>query len=548
MARSYTKYIQVLGGGCNDYTTSELIADDEMQTSSRNIRTDANGSRLRNGYTTLLGTALTGSLSGIRAIGAYLRNVVANDRLVFIYNKKLYKIDPLTETSPTEIVQAVITSDTNIKFLTMWDNLFILNGVDKPIRVANTTVTQDFTPPDDLTAATFLPEFGEIVDNSMWVAGVPSKPNVLYVSRASTAANPEYLYDFSGAFSGYGDAIATPFPSKITAIRKIPSGIFVFCEDSVHYTPGFQDFSGSLALPFSTVNGASGCVSDKACVSVINDIYYYTPQKEIRSIQRSQSNALNIGTLPISLKIQRFLQNNISNTITDIFGVYNDTISLYKLYFTLSGQTKNSMCVVGDTNKIDNQGAPAWGFDDNMSFRCGFLYKGQMYLGSHTIGQIYKDEIGLADDDSVNIHGKLVSKEYMPRGVAEYNKFIGVRIIGECTNSTVGSTTIYIDNNSAVTGRISNNNWVVTNPTEIGAVGDESIGDFVIGDGTESDSDGITIDQKFEFIKYIPFRKSGRKIRIETETDGINNDLIIKAYELIYMPRTGRFRPIAEKQ
>lgn len=211
MTRLYTVSIPDFGQGVNDHDPVDKIAYNECLNASRNTRSDGMSFKQRNGYVKAF-DALTGSTNGIRAIGAYTRINAANDRLIWVYNNKIYKALPGTDTAGTEIVQSFLTSSTNIDIVSFRDWMFVLNGVDKPLRVADTTVTQDFVPPSSLTANTFLPAFGKVFQNSLWVSGVPSSPNVVYVSRASTTANPEYSYDFSGSLNGLGDAAEIILP------------------------------------------------------------------------------------------------------------------------------------------------------------------------------------------------------------------------------------------------------------------------------------------------------------------------------------------------
>lgn len=544
MSRTTTIRVDNLGGGVNDFDSPDQIGPSECQNNSRNTRSDANGFRTRLGYTTFADT-LVGATDGVRALGAYIRNSASNDRLISVYNNKIYKIDPDTESTWTEIAQAFLTSDTNIDIVSFRDWMFIFNGVDKPLRVANTTVTQDFVAPASLTTNTFLPAFGEVYQNSLWVSGVPSSPNAVYVSRASTGANPEYVYDFSGSLTSFGDAQELLFPSRVTAIRKLSTAIVVFTVDGAFYVPGLTEIGSTVTYTVQPIGGAGGCIGQKACTVVENDIYYVTPQKEIKSIKRGFSDTLSMITTPLSVKVTKFLKNETSDNLTDTFSYYDQIDKYYKVYFRPAGQTQNGIRLVGDINNIDpNTGAPSWDIDDSVPFQCGVFYKGQSYIGSIVLGQVYQDEDGLADDDDANIVALRDTKNFTTGSAMDYAKWVEARVFLEATIATEITAKVYVDGNIVKTELLNQEDIPGAETVELGGIATETIGDFVVG---SDEVEGIDASTKIEFVKRLRFRQRGRKIKLSFSSDGINNDYIVRAIEFDFI-RTGRnVTPLIER-
>lgn len=541
MSRVYSVTVQEQGGGCNGFSSNDMLGVDECTLLSRNIRSNANYYKQRRGYTTFADTLTSGT--SISAIGAYTRNSATNDRLITVYNNKIYKIDPATETSWTEIAQAFLTSGANVDIVSFRDWMFIFNGVDKPLRVSNTTVTQDITAPASVSTANFLPAFGEVYSNSLFVAGVPTAPNVVFVSKASTAANPEYIYDFSGSLTSFGDAQELKFPSRVTGIRKMDAAMVIFTIDGAFYIPGLTTFGSTVAFDVQPISGTGGCIAQKACTVVENDIYYITRNKEIKSIRRAQSGDVSVITSPLSVKIQPFLDTAISSNIDETFSFYDQNKKEYYAFFRSAGAAQNDTRIVGVINN-QKSGVPPFFIDDSMPFHSGFYYKGQSYLGSCNIGQVYKDADGNADDDDANIEAVRYSKDFNSNNPTTYKKFRGAVWHGDITLSTVLYLDMYVDDLLVDTKTIDYSDILSGASAYSGGIGTESIGDFVIGTEGDDSPDSNTM---FEVIKRFPFRQRGRKLSYAIRSDGNNNNYRGRFFSYDFIPLSPLVNPVLEK-
>lgn len=540
MSKSYTVQIPQLGGGINCYVGPEMIGVDEAQRGSRNTRSIGTGFRSRNGYTTYADT-LTGG-DRIAAFGNYTRNLAANDRLVMAYNNNLYDIDTTSESSWSLITDSFFTDDTNVDMVAFRDWLFIFNGVDKPIRLADTTTSQPIIAPASVSTANFTPAFGDTGQNSLFVGGVPTAPNVCFVSKASTDANPEYVYDFSGTLTSFGDAQALSFPSRVTAIRKLSDAVVIFTESQAFYCKGLTSLGSTVLLNVQPIAGSSGAVSQKSTCVVENDIYYLTPNKEIKSLKRGFSDQTSIIVTPLSVKIQNILNEEIDNNLTDSFAYYDQANKLYKIYFRAKDAGLNTIRVVGDINKLDAGGVPAWGIDDAVPFSCGIYYKGQAYTGSTVIGQVYKDEDGLADDDDVGIVTRRLTKEFNSGNPTTVKRFKEVVVFGDMTVASTGTIVVYVDGIEAARKTLDYNDIPSASVGTDGGIATDVISEFTLGEEGQEVSSTY-----FEFIKRIPFRQTGRRIRIEFLTDGINNDIRPRNGNYSFIALSPTFNPIIEK-
>lgn len=437
----------------------------------------------------------------------------------------------------------VATGDMEI--LSYRDWLFIFDGIDKPLRIAGSTVTQDFTQPASLSAATFLPAFGDVYGASLFVSGVPTAPNTVYVSKASTSANPEFVYDFSGALTSYGDANEILLQNRVTAIKKLSTAVVIFTVDEAIYIPGLKEFGTSVTFEVQPIGGSSGAVSQKSTTVVENDIYYLTPKKEIKSVKRGFSDTLSIMTTSLSTNIQQFLNDEIDDDLSSAWSYYDEANKLYKLHLRPKGGTTNLITLVADIEKVDQTGVPQWYIDDSRPFNSGIYYKGKNYVGSSQIGQAYNDEVGSADDDDAAIITKRVSKEFVANNPTAVKNYRQVVLYGEMTLTTVIAVKVYIDDELSCETTITAEDLPDQSTVKGGGIAVDTIGEFAIGtDGSETET---STSAKLKFTKRLNLRQTGKDMRIETSTDGTGNDYNIRYMEYGFLPKTYLYNPIIEK-
>lgn len=546
MARLSTFNIQGQGGGGNDFNRPDQIGADECLTRSRNVRAEAEYSVLRHGYVTLA-DAISSTVP-IGAMGIYTRNVDTNDRLISVCNNKIYKIEPTSEGAWTEISGSPLTSS-DCSIVSYRDWMFLFNGVDKPVRVSDTTITQDFTPPASLTVNTFLPAFGEVFNESLFVAGVPSAPNVVFTSKFATAANPEYIYNFAGSATTYGDGNSILFPSRVTGMRKVDGALVVFTIDGAFYIPGIvvdQTASSTFVVRFEVkpIAGASGCISQKACAVVETDVFYITPNKEIKSLKRALVSDVTMNTIPLSIKIQNFLKNMVDDNLSTAFMFYNDKEKEVHIVLKKKDGVYNGYRLIGDMNRVDQTGRPDWFIDEFLPFSSGVCYRGVSYYGAVNIGQTYQDNVGLADDDDAPIQSIRYSKEYNGNNPTSYKIYREFVWFGEITQTTVGYIDIYVDGVLTQTREFNADNLPSGSSNLEGGIGTQTIATYTIADD-ESEGDAST--ELFEVVVRIPLRAKGKKISYAIRTDGVNNYYRGRYIQYSIIPVSPLINPLIEK-
>jgi hypothetical protein len=431
----------------------------------------------------------------------------------------------------------LITSNTRTNFANYKDWLFVFNGIDKPIRLTGEVASIPFTKPDSITATDdFLPLFGEVYFNSLWVSGVSSTPNTLFISKPATTANPQDVYDFSGTLAT-GAADEIKLSSRITATRNTGNSMAIFTIDSAYYVDGFKDLGVKVVPNINPIAGASGAINQSSTVAVENDVFYLTPQKEIKSLRRDINGGVVNATLQISKEVKNFLQDNLDNDQSSAFAYYDQAQKLYKLFVKSIGATFNDIRIIADMRQLDQNGTPQWLIDNAMAFNAGCFYIDKGYIGSSIIGQMYVDEDGLADDDSANIASYWSTKDLNANNPTTLKRFKEVAIYGLATSSTSLLTEIFVDDKIVQSVIIDSNDL---SDIEEGGIAEDSVGSASIAD------DDIATELQ-EFVKRIPMRTTGKKIKIVFSTDGINQDYRISHIEYSFIAISKLFAPVSEK-
>ena len=536
MARLTVVNVPSLGGGVNDRFDATDIRSNESPNDLRNVRVAGNSKKPRKGYTTFLDEVSSGSQ--IQGITGYFRNTSANDRLVMAYNKKLYVSVPGTDSTWTA-VNTTQSVDAAVNFANWRDDLFIFNGTDEPGQLNGTTYSEPFTKPDSVSGATaFTPSFGDIYNNSLVVGGVSEAPNVFYLSKPGSSASPADIKDFSGGInSGAADEILSP--SRGTAFRSVGGIGVLFTENEAAAINGFNEFGSDIIPNIINIEGADGAINQQSTIVVENDILFFTPKFEIKSVKRNFAESTFATITPLSDKIKNFLEDNLDSDQSDCFAYYNRSEKIYKLYLRSDGATNLDICVVGDLRNLDSQtGFPTWTIYDAQIFSCGTFYKNQGYLGSEVIGQAYKDEDGLADDDDAPIGTTWKTKQFIANNPTTIKRYNNVVIYGKITTATSIDVTILVDGIEASSDTIDSSD--VDEDDEAG------IAIFEVGDQAVADDEvGLSLLQRF--TKRIYFRKSGKDIQIKFQTNNQNQNYEIDYIDYSFVPITKLYAPISEK-
>lgn len=546
MARLQTVQVQGQGGGVNDFARPDMIAPDEIRSSSRNVRGEADFSYNRKGYVSF-GDLLDPDIK-VSSLGVYRRNNSADDRLIAGADTTLYTNDPRVNSVWTALTTPAI-SNTDFNIVSYRDWCFLFNGVDKPLRLNGSTLTQDFTPPSTLTVDTFLPSFGEVFNEALFVSGVPSTPNVVYTSKFASAATPANIYSFASSGSTYGDGNAILFPSRVTGMRKIDGALIVFTIDGAFYVSEVvveQTASSTFIarFPVRPIAGSGGCISHKASCVVETDVFYMTPNKEIKSIKRALVSDTSMNTVPTSIKLQNFLDTQVDNDLSDTFMVYHQTNKELHVLCKPKDGVYNGYRIVGDFKQVDQTGRPSWFIDSFLPFYCGVYYDNFIYYGNTVVGSVHQDNVGYVDDDSTPIVSNRDSKEFTGNNPTTYKKLHEFVWFGEMTQTTTGYIDVYADGQLIKTRQFDASNLASGTSNIEGGIATETVSTFTIA---TDDDETQSVEELFEIVVRVPLRIRAKKISYTIRTDGVNNYYRGRYIQYSVVPTSDLVNPLIEK-
>lgn len=605
MAQTQRADIENFGGGTNSEKLSHEIQPSESPTTARNMRIFGNSKGPRPGYTTF--TSSLGNQES-RGIFGWDRESSDDDKLITMHNEQIYLTDVDAEIRGTAI-ETSVTADVKTNFTQYKDWGFAFNATDEIGRIAEqpvvftapftggetsgtllavwafetgsydvvfsngdervvtltnsattatwsgglsgaatvdaTTIAYDepATKPDSITnASDFTPTFGALFLNSMIVGGVPTAKNSFFISNAALTDAPEDVFDFSGAI-GAGNADAVLMQSRGTAVVEMSGFAVMFTVNSAAIITGFKDLGTKVVPDVQPIKGADGCANERCAVVVGNDVFYLTPKREIRTIRKGFDESLSAITNPASRKIDSTISRIVDASFAnDAHGVYDRKQKLVKFHVRSVGSLFPDLVIVGDLEELDENGDPKWTFDDGKGFVDSEFFKNKAFALSTAIGQLFEDEIGLADYNNVPIPVNWDTKNFNGGVPTVRKRYRNVNIYGFISTSTILTAIIYADD-IEVARVIIDKNDVLTNDSNQGGIAIQGIGEFAVGD---DEVIGI-VSQLNEFVKRVPFRSTGRKIKIEFDSDQINTNYLISAanYDLIALGKQNV--PIAEK-
>lgn len=261
---------------------------------------------------------------------------------------------------------------------------------------------------------------GEL-EGSLLVGGVSANPAVLYYSAASTAADPQFAYDFTDNGSG-----SKLMPSDVVAIGSVTGGALIGLKKGIHYADQFQlDTGGLITRPLTVTHGVPNAF---AFAQTDKRTYCLTNTKRVLPILSDAD----------GVRIQDDDQDdrrNIDYPIRSILNASDEEQSMsFSHYDPVEALATFSVLKEGISQELVlNEDLGKWSVDIGKVFSCKTNFKKRVYAGSDNAGKIYLDN-ELTTDDTIPILHRIVTPLYTlddKRLSSEYLKFtFGGRLSG----------------------------------------------------------------------------------------------------------------------
>jgi len=548
--------LSTFGGGRNRKEDGDKIRDDQAQEQQNTSCTPGKFFPSKGDINT--GNQISTNIP-VKGIGTW------DGRLVCANGTSIYQ---KTEDGDTWYVLLTgLTTTKQTDFLEYYNDLYITNAVDTPVRVVKTELTADVTIGDTtinvsdtakLTAtgtiyidgdsitytgvtATSLTgcvgalahssgdwvtqsstptnfpkgQFLEEYANKCWTSGVkktltlPTAPWRLYYGTTALATTPENFYDFTSLGSGqefiaHGD--------EITALLKFKNNLLIGKKDEVEYIVGFDDTTTPPAPVRQQFFRQDGVVNFRCLKATENEVIYFTGKRIKKLFTPEGFDGIQIDTSfddPI-VDILESLDEDQSEACM----VYNPKTFIMALSCKSSGSTYNNIKIEYNT-KYDY-----WQVRTNQYASCYTVLNGNTYYGSDLVGEVRKDNTSLTVNEGSYPTYRL-SKDYTFGDKNRIKTFIFFYIGGNISQNTEIILRIYVDNILVNTETINSDN-IDNAVSSNGSFANAKFGAQTFGGGSESN--GL-----YKFYEIYPIGVRGKSLTYSITSSGAGQDYEINS-------------------
>lgn len=229
--------------------------------------------------------------------------------------------------------------------------------------------------------------------------------NVLYISRPVTLTNPEYAFDYT--WSGSQQLYLN---SDIQWLVATLDRIYIFTEKTIESIDRSSLANVGWSWTFYTTPVAAWeeLASFKSAVAAWDRIFFLTKNKQIKTVNFISGIAeLEVWKLSDTewSSIQKFLNNNLNDTLTASFWYFNKITSTVHFHVRGIASIFNDLTIVYD---LVNQ---TFLIDNNKFFNVATEHNWEFYCWSIINSDIYKDEVW-TDDNAANIEWEYRTPEH----------------------------------------------------------------------------------------------------------------------------------------
>lgn len=533
-----------------------LLATNQLQ-KAINVRfSQGGGFTNRPGYleVTMPSFSETSALQGIFSYD--------NKEIYFACNGKIFVM--LSDLSNSFAIITGLSTTADVEFTEFNGDIYVLNGVDSPRRIARTKtdtaltagvsvsvtvdsgqgwrfgssgsvtvvsslgvdpITYTSKANDVLTITAATVQFSHPTDSLIFeISTLSSAPkgefgaefqNTWFISGQTGKSGEKWqgntLHYSRGAaglnpeyfydFTGTGAGfIPVGDGGDITGLFKTKTYLLIFKRNSIYYCDGFDSNGVPNIQPLSTTYGAAG----KRAFTLVGDQVIVFTGKAIKAVgeQDGLNNLVPSVNARFDDKIFPTLAN-LDEDQSDAVMTFNPSQKLMKLWCNKDG---GRLCVVYD-DKID-----AWSRDTNKPASCACLFKNETYWGSSSEGKLLQDEVGYSDNGFI-IMNEAQTGEFnagSPR-LSKYFQYLYIN--GKLGVNSEVTVKIYFD-------RVLIQQFTLTDDliTPVGGspIGRVRVGGSPIGSG----SAGAALAYPFELEKLLKKRRDSGKISLEFIAEG----------------------------
>lgn len=503
------------GRGLNNLVSDSLIKDQESS-DLQNIQFVESGCVSKSYGFTSVGTGLSNNPKGLAAF--YVST--ANRYVLTVDGTQLKYLNSGTWTA---ISGASFTAGQEVNFVQCNDTLYIWDGDNSGCALTSGLSLSRLTTAPNA-------QFGIWYNGVQCVAGVPNRPNRLYISDSTTSAG-----DFTNAsgtlststevptatvFAGTGAKFVDINPGDgdvITGLAKFQNVLVIFKEHSIWQLT--FDTSGSTVV--SQISASQGCVSHKSVDNVENDVFYLS--RDGYYVLGNEPNYYNvIRSNELSNRINPTIQTISSGNLDRAASIFYN----FRFYSSIAsgGTTYNNKTLTYDRRYL------GWSINDHIhanSFTEFIDSSGDrhLYYASDDEAKVYEIETGTYNSNGTAISSYWTSKAFDAGDFEIYKRWIDITLYFRQILGTI-TVTIYADNNDIV-----KQTTISSSTTATGSMGTSLIGEELLG-GTGEASDGNSTNN----IPYrIKINSKSRTLKIKISNDNVDENFTMLGFVITYI-------------
>lgn len=471
-----------------------------------------------------------------------------------------------------------LDTSADVQFLDFQNDIYVMNGVNFPLRIARTTIASGLTAGvstsivvstgqgwrfgnsgtvrvisslgfDDITftaktndtltvtagtvdfshpagslifevKSTTAPKIGIGAEflNVWWGAGNPGELTKTYQGNtlfySRIATGINPEYFYDFAGSGSG-FIPVGDKGDIQGLIKTKTYLLILKKTSIYYCDGFTASGIPNIQPLSDVYGTAG----KRAFSLVGDQVITFTGKSIKQVGEQENlggSAVPSVNPQFDDKIFKKLQSLDENQSTAVLH-FNQSHKLMKICVKDAG---GDTVIVFDTNIAEQP----WSRDTGKPMACAVTFKGETYWGSNSEPKIFQEEVGY-DDNGIGIRVETQTADFNANNTRLSKYFQYYFLYGLLGENTVVTVKIYFDGELI-------QQFTLTDAL-ITPSGGSPIGRVRIGGGGIAISDSLgLLGYPFELEKLLKKRRDTGKMSVEFIADGEGQVFEIKGQEI----------------
>lgn len=508
--------------GVNAYREGNRIPPDKLFY-AENSRFAGGRWASRNGYTAF-GDAQAGG-TNIKGLTPYNRfpSGVETPYVVSYYNSTFYRYDVSSAANVSVNPAGWAGGDINVEGVSYNGTLYVGNGTDLIGKITDTAWATVAGSPRVRLLETWA--------EKMWGVDNTAPATVQYTVTA-TAGVPGNIEDWAGAGSG---AQLIGKGGRIESLKKLNEKLYTFKRDQIDVFTTFYTDAAAPVPNLEPVTKNTGAINHRGVTIVENDIWFLTPNLEIRSLGQEANYFQETRVEDMSYIIERH-KRDLDPDQTAATAWYIDGI--YKIALKENGSAQNNLLFTYDRD------TGGWGFDKSTSPQVACTVDGKAFFGvGGNSGQIYRDENGYSDNGfSMSFAGKTGLSDDGRPDMYKYARYLYVR--GARSEDVV--ITVYLLGEDFV--RLETHTIPVPTAAEIAAanvaVDDDwgQVGDIVGGGGYTGSERGAP--PVYRFNKTISVGSNDRMFGVEFQSSLLAQRIFIDEVKLKYIPRGDRYTPV----